>query len=190
LQSSAEAVRRVRAFQARLPASDGVEMVPVPAVKHLFLIDCPRATGKTLKGDRQIIRYQRPRHQRLHLRSRHPRARHRNDHLHHPRPSRLHPRPRPLPRHPRPRHRLHPGNAKPQLGGRNPSHLRLQPNPRPPPNRGWRFQRQFHLHLPPQVQPSSQRHRSRPHYHQHLRGQPRHPRLQAKQSWCHHRFQL
>jgi hypothetical protein len=28
-QSSAEAVRRVRTFQARSPASDGVEMVPV-----------------------------------------------------------------------------------------------------------------------------------------------------------------
>ena len=35
-QSSAEAVRRVRTFQARPPASDGVEMVPVPAVAHFF----------------------------------------------------------------------------------------------------------------------------------------------------------
>jgi hypothetical protein len=35
-QSSAEAVRRARAFQARPPASDGVEMVPVPHVNIFF----------------------------------------------------------------------------------------------------------------------------------------------------------
>ena len=33
-QSSAEAVRRARAFQARPPASDGVEMAPVPTNNH------------------------------------------------------------------------------------------------------------------------------------------------------------
>jgi len=61
-QSSAEAVRRARAFQARPPASDGVEMVPVPNNRHWSgVIDGFSgydlgASGNRFRGDRKQIK--------------------------------------------------------------------------------------------------------------------------------------